>query len=148
MKTIYRNIVLSSEISIITYINFILLGIVELFNSEENNLNCGEKFCFCSRKKNYICALPIPESIHSSTLFSLFSVSPPYFPPSLHTPYFYHRLSSLPSLSPLLILTPSHPSQPLSHLSSHSLSHLDFSPGATVCVHPVAAATRGGHMSG
>lgn len=57
--------------------------------------------------------------------------------------------SFFPSFLPRSPLTPSHPS----HLSaSHPLSHLDFSPGATVCtcvyIHPVAVATAGGHISG
>lgn len=73
-------------------------------------------------------------------LFALFPVSSLFIP----------RLSVLfLSFLPRSPLTQSHPS----HLSaSHPLSHLDFAPGATVCtcvyIHPVAAATAGGHISG
>ena len=82
------------------------------------------------------------------SLFHLFLLSFPNH--SIFLPSFVLLFPSLSlSFSPY-ILTPSHPTQPL----SASLRRFFFfqpsisTPGATVCIHPVAVATGGGHMSG
>lgn len=119
---------------------WICSGVLETSLIQMRKTSAGGK-SYPHRSHSNICCI----LLSSLTFFLIFlSVFPHRYCFFFFLPFFAFSLSlRLPWLH-LSLPLPSHASLciPFSFPSQFS------SPGATVCIHPVAAATRGGHMSG